>query len=720
MVVAISLAAESQNALVFASGSWWCSFEDAPRRSRTENVPFTARVDGGVMFAAVSLGLASIVAQAAPAVVESQGAVTPYPPEYFREAAPTTAYDMVIRLPGFVFDKGAAVRGLSGAGGNVLIDGQPPVSKNDPLDEILKRIPADAVLRIEVIRGGSAGIDMQGKTIVANVVRRSDANFRGVLIGSTTFVYDGRVEPGMRAEGQWTWGKRLLELSYIGGRGVDDSSGDGPRIRYGPTGAVLMRSRVDGDGESVREWFTGAFETPLGPGRLRLNGALQRSPYDNEVTDRLSFPGGKEYQYDTVDRRQAELGGRYSLPLSASTTLESVALQQWSEAVTRARFEGPGVDRTFSLDRKTSETVGRSLARHRVSDASEFEVGGEVALNTLDGETRLVVNSRPVGVPSANVRTEEVRGEAYGLTRWRPLPQLTVEATLRQERSRITASGDTTLEKTLAFTKPRLAAIYRLGPDDQIRLRVEREVNQLSFDDFVASSSFVNTGTVISGNPDLTPQQAWVGEIAYEKRFRRGGAAVLTWRRSELSDVIDRIAIIAPNGSVADAPGNIGSGRRDELMANITAPLTGAGVSGGLLKAQLTWRRSRVVDPITQRRREISGLKPVEWEVRFSQNIPRLNTTWGADVTGGFRERYYRLSEVETRKVSTWVVLYAEYKLKSNLTVRIEMQNALSRNVKRIREVYAGPRNAAPIMYTDVRDLEFGHEFYIRFRQTFD
>jgi hypothetical protein len=87
---------------------------------------------------------------------------------------------------------------------------------------------------------------------------------------------------------------------------------------------------------------------------------------------------------------------------------------------------------------------------------------------------------------------------------------------------------------------------------------------------------------------------------------------------------------------------------------------------------------------------------------------------------GGFRERFYRSSEVETRKISTWVVLYSEYKLRPNPTVRVELQNALSRNVKRIREVYAGPRNSAPLIYTDVQDLEFGRAFYLRLRQTFD
>ena len=64
--------------------------------------------------------------------------VIAYPAAFFAEVRPTNAYDMVTRLPGFSFDKGSTVRGLAGSGGNVLIDGQPPLAKNDPLEDILR------------------------------------------------------------------------------------------------------------------------------------------------------------------------------------------------------------------------------------------------------------------------------------------------------------------------------------------------------------------------------------------------------------------------------------------------------------------------------------------------------------------------------------------------------------------------------------------------------
>src|SRR5690606_402520 len=83
--------------------------------------------------------------------------------EYFRDAAPANAGDMLERVPGFtLIEADADVRGYSGAAGNVLVDGARPTSKREETSEQLQRIPASAVERIELIRAGAPGIDMGG------------------------------------------------------------------------------------------------------------------------------------------------------------------------------------------------------------------------------------------------------------------------------------------------------------------------------------------------------------------------------------------------------------------------------------------------------------------------------------------------------------------------------------------------------------------------------
>ena len=63
-----------------------------------------------------------------------------YPASFFAGAQLTTAYDLVGRLPGFVYDSGRNARGFSGTAGNVLIDGMRPTAKTDDLTTILQRI----------------------------------------------------------------------------------------------------------------------------------------------------------------------------------------------------------------------------------------------------------------------------------------------------------------------------------------------------------------------------------------------------------------------------------------------------------------------------------------------------------------------------------------------------------------------------------------------------
>src|SRR5271170_7802135 len=110
------------------------------------------------MALALLLGAAAPAALAAnaPAPPAASGAtdrgVISYPASFFASMGVDTAYDMVLRVPGYVFDDGSNLRGFAGAAGNVLIDGQRPASKTDDLAAILGRLPASAVERIDLIR----------------------------------------------------------------------------------------------------------------------------------------------------------------------------------------------------------------------------------------------------------------------------------------------------------------------------------------------------------------------------------------------------------------------------------------------------------------------------------------------------------------------------------------------------------------------------------------
>lgn len=660
---------------------------------------------------------ASVSVQTSPAPANVEAAeVLSFQPETFRAMGAATALDIVLRVPGFTYDRGAVVRGLAGAAGNVLVDGQRPVSKSDTLDDILRRIATADVRVVQLIRGNASGLDTQGRALVVNIVRNQQSGFNGLVSGSETVVYDGRVNPTLRVEGRWTRGGREFEAALASGRGADEGLGDGERIRTAADGRLLLKSDVDADGDAVRSAATVGYKGPLFDGALRLNGAYISTPYDFEITERLEG-GGREYEYSTSHPRQLEVSSRFSRQW-AGGAMSALAFQQWEDRRRRSHFEALGLSRDFHANSDTSETIGRLEVRQEPAAAWILDWGAEGAVNRLNSRSDLFVNGNEVHIPAANVRVEEIRYEAFATLTWKPSDAWTLEAGIRQEGSQISASGDVDLENTFRFTKPRLLATGRLRPTTELRVRVEREVGQLNFNDFVASPAGLGVGVVLAGNPDLAPQQAWVAEFALEQRFWERGVVTLAYRYFALTDVIDRVPLFGPTGIVADAAGNIGEGARQEYQASLSTPLTALGLRAGQIKAAVTYRTSSVTDPLTGRSREISALRPVEWEVRYSHDQAWWRGSWGFEATGGFRERLFRLSEVQTTKNDTWLTLYADIRIDPLTNLRLEVQNSTSRGVQRTREVYAGPRSSTPIIYTDVRDLDFGPLLFIRLRRT--
>lgn len=664
--------------------------------------------------------LAAVSPDAAAAPPPAVQGVIPYPAAFFAAASPATAMDMLNRLPGFSFDGGSGVRGFGGAAGNVLIDGERPTSKTDDLESILKRIPAGQVERIDLIRGGAPGIDMQGKTVIANVVRKTGTATTGVFVVVNGLIYDGRQEPGIRFEGARRANGTLLEGSFVVASYLDDGSGDGPYSLRDPSGVVLETAKLNTEGDGTQAVATAAYAFPLAGGRFRANARIMNDRFF--YGERDNFKPGPAFATDREgeDKWQGELGADWTRELGPRTRLHTLFLQQWKTDDYTAAFNQAPDTVTFANNRKIGESIFRGTLTFGASDRLSFETGGEGAFNWLDSKTALVDNGTTVNLPAANVRVEETRGEVFGTATWKPRASLTLEAGLRFEASKISSSGDVTLEKTLQFAKPRLLLTWSPDPDNQVRLRVEREVGQLDFGQFVASSS-LNTGVITAGNPNLDPQQDWVYELAYERRFWDSGSVTVTLRHFDYADVIDSMPIYPSGGGAPfSAPGNIGDGFRDAALVNFTLPLDRLGIRGGQLKGEGSIRRSEVTDPTTGATRRISGEHPVDWELNFTQDVPSRHLNWGVSAYGGFRETYFRFDQIETVKLRTFVVPFVEWKPRPDLMLRLELQNITSRDLAKYQFDYAGPRNSSPLDTLASRRYENGPIVYMKLRKTFE
>ena len=656
-----------------------------------------------------------------PGPVDGQAAsgVTSYPASFFTPFQPSTATDMIANLPGFVFDDGDSVRGFAGAAGNVLIDGQRPTSKSDDLYNILRRIPASQVERIDLIRGAAPGVDMQGKTVMANVIRKKDTGVTGVVAARTLWIpKDGRQVPQVRLELQDRRGDTSLDGSLVAASYDDDGAGQGPEVSTTPAGMRLDKTQDKTRAGGVQIVATGAYSTPAFGGGVRVNAQLmgQTYIYDERDQDVTSLAIQPNIEHDHQSKEQGEIGLTYDRSFGAKLATETLFIQQLQGEDYLTLYSAPGDVERFREGHENGESILRSTATYTYSPALTFEVGGEGDYNWLNSRTTYVVNAALQDLPAADVQVSELRGEVFGKGTWIISPQLTLEAGIRVEGSHIASAGDVVLAKTLTYPKPRLVLTWSPEAADQFRFRVEEEVSQLDFNDFVAAPA-LTTGQVYVGNPNLVPQQALVLEAAYERRFWKTGDVNLTYRHSQLTDVIDRAPVLSPTGDY-DNPANIGAGTKDEFIAAFTVPLIPFGVPGALFKGNLTWRTSSVTDPTTGKERPISGLRPFEGQVEFDQDLPKWRLKWGAVYDVGWRQPYYRFSEIEVDRLSSQGQLFAEYTVHPNLTLRGEIDN-IGEDFRRTLEVYPDLRSNTAQEYTDVRNLFFGPAVYFRVRQAF-
>lgn len=638
--------------------------------------------------------------------VAAREGVISYTPADFAAARPNTALDMINRLPGFSFEGGDNVRGFAGAAGNVLIDGQRPTIKTDSLGDTLARITIAQVERIEVIRGSVPGIDMQGQTVVANVIRKKVDTFQQVLtLRSFIFSDTGKTIPGWNYSATRRDGEHQFDFSAGRGISMDDSVGTGWRTTVdGTTGNLLLFEDSQTEGDGVVHSIRGNYKGPQFGGTLSVNGTASTDEFKNE--QRFFTLSSDERFTSRSANDRGEVGINYLTKLTPDLEWETLGLFKLAVGSLDATGLVGGGSQLFQIEAEAGERIGRSVLRYTMSPELSFEGGGEIAYNYREQQVALTVNNTPVTLPASDVLVEELRGELYAQGSWRPAPQWTLEGGIRVERSTIEQSGDTEKKRSFTYPKPRLSASWSPTEDDQLRLRVERELGQLNFQDF-ASEVNLNSGQQSTGNSDLEPSKTWVYEAAYEKRFWDGAAAVLTLRHEDISDVVDlfprRIPVDTDNDGIDDStalvsgPGNIGDGTNDVVSFNLTLPLKHIGWNGAEVKVETLWQESEVTDPLTGGKRRISGQRPDDVTFNFRQDLPEHNLTFGLGWFQGWRETYYQEASIENLKLRDFYNSFVEWKPNSGFTLRAELNNfdPYSFNIR--RQTYPGGRDIAPL-----------------------
>lgn len=647
---------------------------------------------------------------AQPGVAQDESVVgtTPYPSAFFAQYQPQTALDMVNRVPGFGIAAGSAVRGYTGSQGNVLINGERPATKAETITVLLQSIPAAQVERIDLIRGGAPGIDMQGRPVVVNVIQKAPAaTLTGAVVPSAWFFGDGRILPGIRLEATRRVSEsNTTEFSFDHAGVFSDQWGAARRVQRRPDGSISSDRRLDIVADGSTDVLRLSATRPMFDGRVTGSLTLNRQDFLDEQI--LRGPAGDQTTVSDGDVKGGEAGLTYRADHGGGLTSESIFLQSLES--------GRNVQTSGQVAFISEEDSGESILRSRLTweRSPQFTLEGSIegAYNFLDGVSEQSLNGLIVPLSSDAVLVEELRSEIQALGAWRPDANLTVRLGGRLEFSEIAESGDVDLTRQFVYAKPFASVAWTPRAGTQLRLRIERVVNQLSFNNFIASAQLANN-VLFVGNPNLEPQKQWVYEGVLEHRFWDRGSVTVALRTFDIEDVIDLI----PIARVSEAPGNIGDGWSQEAVITATVPGDRLGVQGLTLRGTGTWRDSQVTDPLTGSARPISFQRPFEGSLGVTYDSRRLKTTFTADLNAGWEERSYRLREVVDNQLTHWFQLAAEWRPSANYSVRIQYVDL--DQYDRLRTIYAGPRDVSPLLATEQRIIPPPYRMNIRLRRAF-
>ena len=655
---------------------------------------------------------------ATPALAQNDPAgLSAYPAAFFQENQPATALDMVRLVPGFRLQAGdSGIRGFSGTVGNVLIDGQLPTSKEESIEQVLGRISASAVERIELIRGAA---DMHGHAVLANVVRIKSVSLRGRALAEGGINLTGSTLQQLSLNVTRQGTDSVLDVSASYGRGIGNNLGFGERQRFLPDGTPVRISTYEFPSLQNFAEFSTSYRQSLWDGDLSLGVVLKQQRDYSDVREYITFPAVSQQsglESDRARNGEARLEYTRSLGLWGQAQLFGVHRQEEQDEISQTTTS-LGTDRSRSLfDQR--EDVAR-LAWQMQDGDLKLESGAEGTINVLNSRSTLTVNNAPVVLPAANLRVEEERAEFFATATQRFSPVLVSELGLRYEISTLKQSGDSSLTKDLSFLKPRWLTTFNPAPGNELRLLLERQVGQLNFRNFAASTS-LNSNVVNAGNKNLEPDNSWIVSLTWERHFWGRGSLVLEARQEHVSDVVDHVPVFA-GARVFDAVGNIGSGRRDIVQTNLILPLDEVGLNGVTFTGSGTYTNSRVRDPATGEIRAISGDQKVVMHFETTYDRPADNLRFGVTLHDHLvaSETEYRIDEISSEYHLYKLGAFIEYKPVPAWTMRVYGNDVVPTHYQRNRQIYGGLRGVSALSQIERRHLTNGALIGLRVQHDF-
>ncbi|MDB3993466.1 TonB-dependent receptor plug domain-containing protein [Gammaproteobacteria bacterium] len=656
-----------------------------------------------------------------------------YPASYFSGWAPVTAQDMMDRIPGLSSGNnrggfggggppgssrggppgssrggGSGGRGFGGGSREteILINGKRTAGKNNSTGGQLTRIITEQVDYIEIIRGTSGDLDVRGSGQVINVVLFEELSestlqydFSGIQSDNNTLRPMGTFSYSGQAGGLGFQLSASALEPYFQNRSKENSVlGD-----FSPNDRILEESETKGtvttlssnldyeinNGSSARFnalWLDGSGGTEL----IRNTIDLKQNPNQNLFQEEDS-PSSQE---------NWEVGGDYELISERGNRFKVLFISNsFTQATTRERFDilSKGLrEKNLFLDswNNTKERIVRGSYTFDIFEGQNIELGAERAQTILDSTLALGVAGSegnpsvltggliPVSLPNANSTVEEVRYEPFLIHNWIISSRMSLETSLLYENSEITQRGDVSKERNFAFAKPKVDFRYDLTPQLQLRGTIEKVVQQLTFNDFVAATDDQDLDSnVVAGNADLRQEWYWNYEVNAEYRLPND-IGVVSGRLyyEDWHDRIERMDVTVNENQLLSANGNIGDGEKYGLEVRGSVRMRMIDMPNLLVTATQEMEDSKIKDPFLGIDRRMLSSWRGRNTLGFRHDLPNLSLNYGLNwfnMFDGSRIKY-DIDDIEYGAGDPLWVAFVEWVSPGNTVFRLDAQRIVN------------------------------------------
>ena len=661
--------------------------------------------------AIVAMAPAHAIAQSVDADSSSQT----FKASYYEPFAPLTAYDMLLRTPGFQINLGESKRGLGQSSVNVLLNGNRLAGKsNDPVDQ-MTRVAAGNVVRIELIDGARSGVPgLAG--LVANVITSSSGQSGNWSWSPAIRNY---VEPNLgRASISISGTKGDLEYSLSANNTSNRLGSRGPEIRRDQNGVITDIVDEQDDGAAFGPTLSAKLGWQIKP-EIRTNFEATYSDFninDRELSTRMPETSSSLSQsafFFGLDRRQGEVSGDISWPVGSGQA-KVIGVYNFLDddevsVIERRSLNGLIGAERFELDLSTSEMVLRTEYQWAATKDKSLQLAVEYARNDLSATSELFsaegdIPLSPIALSDPDTNVSEDRFEGTATYNWTLSNTVNIQSMLGGEYSILTQE-DIAGDQNQKFLRPKGFFTLTYSPDGSLSIssKIERKVGQLNFFDFTSSVS-LEDNLDQTGNPDLVPAQTWRGELILNKTLSDGHTANLTLFGEEITDLVDRIAI----GETGDAVGNIDSASRLGIKSSLSIKGEAWGWKGVEVQLEYDATRSKVNDPIEGFERGLNNEVKERFLLEYTHDIPNSPWAYGSKIDQTKFEPVYRVRTIDQNLNSPFATIYVEHKDIFGMKVRANIVNVTDQYTQLNRQLYQARRDTLATPRTESRKRRYG------------